>query len=326
MRRSPQVLKQIHCPAVIYLNPTTTDLARQLDIRFVPREEIDKVKWNSCVHYAGNGNVFGYQWYLDFVGKDWDALVEGDYESVFPLVWRKGWTGGQELYQPSLMRAMGIYSINVLSQGRIRQFLEAIPETFRAVDIHLNARNEPPEGVDFEVEPLLNHQLLLNRPYEALEEVFSAPLREQLRRAEEYELVTTTSLKPETVAEFYLQHTRDRERERNFHAMQRIMYNVLHRGWGYAAGACDPGGELLAVNFYIYSHRRVLSLVPVDSPEGVNKGALPFLFSMLLRSHANRPLILDFNTSGPNKLAGSFGAPGNNFYRLQRNRKLLGIL
>ena len=70
----------------------------------------------------------------------------------------------------------------------------------------------------------------------------------------------------------------------------------------------------------------MLSLVPVASPEGQNKGALPFLFSMLLRSHATRPLVLDFNTRRPNKLAKSFGALSNPYFRLRRNRKLLGIL
>ncbi len=59
-----------------------------MNIRFVPQEDIDKTKWNSCVHYAINGNIFGYMWYLNNVAKKWDALVEEDYESVFPLIWR----------------------------------------------------------------------------------------------------------------------------------------------------------------------------------------------------------------------------------------------
>ena len=79
-----------------------------MNIQYLKSADIDKVKWNSCVHYANNGNIFGYMWFLDFVAKDWDALVEGDYESVFPLVWREGLFGRKELYQPSLMREMGI--------------------------------------------------------------------------------------------------------------------------------------------------------------------------------------------------------------------------
>ena len=93
-----------------------------MEIRFIEGKDIDKVKWNSCIHYATNGNIFAYKWFLDYVAKDWHALVEGDYESVFPLVWKKGLLGKDELYQPSLMRELGIYSINVLSRARVQRF------------------------------------------------------------------------------------------------------------------------------------------------------------------------------------------------------------
>lgn len=69
-----------------------------MEIKFVFREEIDKVKWNSCVYYVINGNIFGYMWYLDYIVKDWDVLVEGDYELVFFLVWWFGCIFGKELY------------------------------------------------------------------------------------------------------------------------------------------------------------------------------------------------------------------------------------
>lgn len=294
-------------------------------IRYLEGKEIDKVKWNSCVHYAGNGNIFGYMWYLDFVGKHWDGLVEGDYESVFPLVWREGFFRRRELYQPELMREMGIYSIHVLSHARIRRFLQAIPEEFRSVDIFLNEQNQPPADAGFEVEEFTNHQLLLNKPYEILEDQFSEELKQQLETAESAGIVTTTSLKPETVADFYRRNSKDRHRDRNFHTLQRIMYNVLHRGWGYASGAHLPDGELVAINFYIYSHGKVLSLVPLQSPSGAEVHALPFLFNMLIRSHANRPLVLDFNTADDSMLARRFGAMPNKYYRIIRNKRFLGI-
>jgi hypothetical protein len=71
-----------------------------MNIQRIPRDELIKEKWNGCVHYAPNGNIFGYMWYLDFVAKDWEALVEDDYVSVFPLVYRQNWWGRPELYQP----------------------------------------------------------------------------------------------------------------------------------------------------------------------------------------------------------------------------------
>ncbi|MCB0551016.1 MAG: hypothetical protein KDD19_25825 [Phaeodactylibacter sp.] len=298
-----------------------------MNIRYIRNADIDKVKWNSCVHYANNGNIFGYMWFLDFVAKDWDALVEGDYESVFPLVWREGLFGRKELYQPSLMREMGIYSINVLSHARINAFLDAIPAEFKNIDIAVNEQNSPPQECAFKVEKRTNYHLYLGRSYEALFDGFSSGLASSLQRAEDEGLILTSSLKPETVADFYLRHTPNyRGRERDFHALHRIMYNVLHRGWGFASGAMDREQNLHAVNFFIYSHSKVLSLAPVESPQGKQLGALPCLFNALIRSHAGRPLLLDFNAQGKDDLAEAFGAQPNAFYRLKKEKRILGII
>lgn len=302
-----------------------------MDIKYLKREEIDKVKWNSCVHYASNGNIFGYMWYLDHIAKDWDALVEGDYESVFPLIWREDFLQRRELYQPDLIRESGVYSIHVLSEARIRAFLSAIPGAYQKATLHLNEQNGIRKGADFDVQPLPNYQLLLSQPYEEMAGAFSRPLLEQLQVAEDAGLVLSSSIKPEQVAEFYKTHTtgKSTSKERRFHGLQRIMYNALHRGWGFASTVMAPGtAELLAVNFFLYSHKKAISLVPVQSPRGQELGALPYLMNGFLRSHANKPMILDFNIEEgqDTELATAMGAQRNPYYKLERNTRLLGVL
>ncbi|MEM9823186.1 MAG: hypothetical protein AAF985_19050, partial [Bacteroidota bacterium] len=95
-----------------------------MEVRLVKNEEIDKIKWNSCVHYASPGNVLGYKWYIDSIVKDWDALVEGDFETVLPLIEKKTLFQSKKLYQPSLLKGLGIYSVHLLSAGRIRKMLD----------------------------------------------------------------------------------------------------------------------------------------------------------------------------------------------------------
>lgn len=297
-----------------------------MDIQLVKHEDIDKVKWNSCVHYANNGNVFGYKWFLDFVAKDWDGLVEGDYESVFPLVWRKGFFGGKELHQPPLMRELGLYSINALSAKRVEAFLHAIPNEYRYIEIVVNEQINLPQKHDFDVIELYNHQMLLTEPYENLRANYAENIKEKLQLSSENQLIATSNLKPEKVAGFYQKYVKDRKHlTHNFHALQRIMYNVLHRGWGFASGIESQGGELLAANFFIYSHNKVLSLVPLESPAGVELGALPLLFDMLIRTHAGRPMILDFNTEKHDTMAISLGARENIYYKIKRDKRLFGL-
>lgn len=294
-----------------------------MEIRLVRQDEIDKVKWNSCVHYASNGNIFGYKWYLDHVAKDWDGLVEGDYESVFPLVWRKGLWGGKVLYQPDLMRELGIYTINAPSPARIKAFLAAIPEEYKQIDIVLNEQNHYPDVPSFKTSIQTNHQLLLARPFEELEKEFAPEVEKEVAKAREAGVILDANIKPEAIADFYKQHTLDRKgKERNFHTIQRIMYNVLHRGWGFASAARSKEGALLAANFFIYSHNTMMSLLPLESPAGRELGALTFLFHMLIRTQANKPLILDFNTMEADALSQSFGAQSNPYLRVQRREGL----
>lgn len=296
-----------------------------MEIRFVLREEIDKTKWNSCVHYAGNGNIFGYMWYLDHVAKDWDALVEGDYESVFPLVWKQGRFGGRNLVQPPWMRELGIYSIHVLSKQRIRAFVEAIPDAYGSIRLHLNEQNFLPEAKGYRLEPQTNYQLLLSPSYEELAGAYGKEFFLQLAKAEKAGLLPVSNVKPEQVADFYRMHgAPDRDRDTRAHALLRIMYNALHRGWGFAAGVAGAGGDLLAVNFYLYSHGKVVSLVPVASRKGKENGALEYLFNTLLQSHAGRPLLLDLNSDGLGGLAEEMGAKPNTYFVLEKERK--GVL
>ena len=293
-----------------------------MDIRFVPQEEIDKVKWNSCVHYANNGNVFGYMWYLNHVAKDWDALVEGDYESVFPLVWRKDWLGRKEMYQPSLMRELGIYSINVLSEKRVGAFLDAIPAEYQSVKINLNEQNIQIDEGKHDISTRTNYQILLTQPYEKIRAAYSPDFEQQLSLSGEYSLLPTTSIKPEKVADFYRKYAKDRRQvDWNFHALQRIMYNVLHRGWGFASGVLDEKGELLACNFFIYSHKKAISLLPLQSPKGAEQGALAYLMDIFIRKHADRPLILDLNVGINDRLSIDIGAQANEYYHFKRQPK-----
>jgi hypothetical protein len=293
-----------------------------MDIRLVKREEIIKEKWNGTVHYSPNGNVFGYMWYLDFVAKDWDALVEGDYLSVFPLVYKKRFLGGKALYQPDLMRAMGIYSVKALSAMRIKAFLEAIPAEYRSIDINVNARNRPPRDGSFATEEYTNHLLMLNEPYESLAQKYSSTFRNQVEIGEEKGLLPIGSIKPEKLAAFFkANRPATAAYEQQFHTLQRIMYNVLYRGTGFATAIAHPETEeLLAADFFIFSHGRMLSLAPTVSEQGKALGAQELLLDYMLRSNAGRPLLLDFNTKEENAVALGMGGQTETFYRIKQKR------
>lgn len=294
-----------------------------MEIKFVQQQDIDRLKWDSCVHYATNGNVFGYKWFLDAVAKDWDGLVENDYESVFPLTWTDGLFNSKQLHQPILIRELGVYSVNALSPARIKAFLDAIPPHYKKIKMQLNEQNRLTDYDKFKWQSKKNYQLLLKEPYETLRQSYDARLIEQLKIADDARLFPNSNLKPEKLAAFYKAHgAYDRWKEQKFHALQRIMYNAMHRGIGFFTGIQNKAGELLAVNFFISSHSKLLSLLPLASKAGKAVHALSYLMDMVIRTNAGRSIIMDFNDE--QDIWKYFGALPNDYYQINKGN-LLGI-
>lgn len=266
-----------------------------MKVRLIPREEIDKVKWNSCVHYATNGNIFGYMWYLDAMSRDWSGLVEGDYESVMPLPNKQIRWGKQGLVQPPLIRELAIYSVNPPNNKRNEAFWAAIPEEYRHTDLYVDAFSQPfSEG--YEISEKINHYLPLTEAYELLRERFSQAMIDQLEVAKAANLFPVSNLKPERIADLHRQANRQLS-DVAYHGLQRIMYNILHRGWGFASGVMNDKQEVLAAEFFIFSHGRIMSLAPSQSKAGTEVNALAHLYDTMLRQQAGKPQLMDFNTS-----------------------------
>ncbi len=291
-----------------------------MSIRLVPREEIDKTKWNSCVHYAVNGNIFGYMWYLDAMARDWDALVEGDYESVMPLTHREvGWRK-QGLVQPPLVRELAIYSVNPPSNKRTAAFWEAIPEEYKRVNLNLDSFSQP-RAEGWITKERTNYFLPLNEQYELIRERYSQELIDRLEVAKEQDLFPMSSLKPERIAELF-RKSQGVLSEPEFHGLQRIMYNVLHRGWGFASGIMNREQEVMAAEFFIFSHGRIMSLAPIVTEVGKAIHAKEYMYDLMVRQQAGKPQALDFNTGvKEDAFARQFGAIHYEYFQVEKERE-----
>jgi len=263
-----------------------------MNIRLVRQEEIDKQRYNSCIHFATNGSLFGYDWYLNATAREWDVLVEGEeWVSAMPLPREKNWLGRQQLVHPRLVPELAVYSVKPLSPKRIQAFWDAIPPEIRGGSLMVEPASVPTDSGRFQVKTATGSALFLDRPYEEIIGDFPPAYHEGLLRAEDADLKPAPSFKPETLADFWLRvNGNSSDNDWRFHAMQRLMYQVLHRGWGGSQAIVNTKGDLLAMTFLAYSHGRVLPLFTTESPEGNSKGALTLLWDNLLRGHEGKKL------------------------------------
>lgn len=267
-----------------------------MDIRFILQDDLDKQLYNSCVHFATNGSLYGYDWFLNATAKEWDLLVEVENDSwvsVMPLPHVNNWWGRRKLEQPRLVPELAIYSVKPLTPKRIQAFWDALPESIRGGTLIVDPTSVPQNSGRFQVSTPEGTPLFLNQAYEDIIGDFSPEYHEGLIRAQMANLRPASSFKPERLADFWLEvNGKSAPNEWEYHAMQRLMYQVLHRSWGGTHAVENQEGELLAMSFIVYSHSRIFSLFTVESPAGKATGALTYLWDNLLRTHANKNMVV----------------------------------
>lgn len=305
-----------------------------MNIQYIEHKAIDTLKWNSCIHYAHNGNPYGFTWYLDNIAPKWNGLVEvtaEGYVSVMPLPYNTKLLGIKQLYQPFFTQQLGIYSVNILSQKRIQSFLSAIPDEFKYIDLNLNEKNKVKPEWGFQTQLKPNLLLDLNQPYDSIAANYSTNLKRNLKKASKYNLSITNSLKPETVIQLFWDNVANRIKplkDFHFHALHRIMYNAMHRGRGFLSGVLNEDGKLIAAAYFMASHHRIINLLPSSTPEGRAKGAMHFLLDIMMRTNAGRPLVFDFEGSSIESIAKfykSFGATEVFYPNIKRNQLPFGL-
>ncbi len=293
-------------------------------IKHLTYEEIDKNKWDLCVSKAFNGNIYAYSWFLDVVAENWEALVQDDYDRVFPLTWKKDF-GIAHLYQPFFTQQLGIYSKNILTHEVVNEFIKKIPDRFRHIEIFLNAYNKP-DTVMFHVESQVNHELDLIKPYPSLQKSYSKNTRRNIKKAASNQLSIVKNIKIEKVVELFRSNRGQQIshlEENDYRRLRRLLYTCVYKNLAEVNGVYSGENTLLAGAVFIKSNRRAIFVFSGLSVEGKRLGAMPFLIDGFIRDHANKHLTMDFNGSNdPNisRFYKSFGAKQTNYPKLTINR------
>ncbi|MCQ2976241.1 MAG: hypothetical protein MJ211_15685 [Bacteroidales bacterium] len=103
-------------------------------MQYLTNENIDRKKWDNAISNAVNNDIFGYSWFLDIICQNWDAIIDDDYKNVLPItIINKNF-----VLNPPFVFWTGIFCNELLSQSKIVDFFNAIPNSFKTVNIALN--------------------------------------------------------------------------------------------------------------------------------------------------------------------------------------------
>lgn len=289
-------------------------------IRYIGHAQIDKAKWDHCIRHSSNGRIYAYSFYLDQMADRWDALVEGDYEIVMPLTWRKKFSISY-LYQPFLTAQLGIFG-KTIDGDTVDRFLAAIPSKFRLIEIALNPSNFSSSN---SLQPRMNYILDLQKTYDELQQAYRENIRRNIRKARQVGCTADKGFDVEQVITLAVGQMREHGKESaaNVERFRKLFAGLERKEMALTYGIRSPHGELIASAAFLLDGGRAYYILVGNHPNGKTIGASHALIDEFIKDHAGKNITLDFEGSDIQSLAffySSFGATEERYPFLRVDR------
>lgn len=293
-------------------------------IRYLKNKEIDKVKWDRCIEHSVDRRIYAFSWYLDLVCPGWEALVDGDYRSVFPLTQNKRF-GLSYLYQPYFTQQLGIFSCFPLGKEQIAGFFETIPAHFRFAQISMHC------GVDltpagWKAAIRINHELSLQGCPEEIRSQYDQNTRRNVRKVANKEIFPGEPPSPAALVSLFRENFGKKEgklSQAHYLTAIRLITELIQRETAYTEGIYDSIGRLMAGACFARDRERYYFLFAASSAQARENGAMFMLVDRFIQLHANQKAILDFeggNDPGVGRFYKGFGASEVRYLFLSMNR------
>ena len=291
-------------------------------IKHLKHSEIDKNKWDECIQRADNGLIYAYSWYLDLVCNSWDALVEDDYQSVFPLTFNKKFNI-HYLYQPFFAQQLGVFSQKILTTENVEEFLKLIPSRFRLIEINLNTQNKITNPA-IPLKSSLTHELPLNDSYDILKNEYSTNLKRNIKKAIAAGVEIRNNQSMKSIIEIFRNNkgkSISTFSDKEYFILEKLINTCDSKGLATVLGAYE-NNKLCAGASFIESNNKVIFLFSATNKQAFENGAMSLLINTFIKEHAQSNLTLDFEGSNNPDLARfykGFGAKEKIYFQYYKN-------
>ena len=284
--------------------------------------EIDREQWDNCIKNTPGAKPYAYSWYLDIMAPGWHALVDDDYDSVFPVPGFNRF-GIQYVATPVFLQQLGAFSPDKPASQVINEFLDFMPDFYKFIDLCVGQKID---AKGYKVTEKINFELDLSKPYETIFNSFSDHCRRNVEASVKKNPVLISDISPDEIIDLFIQNKGKDIRGikvRDYQRLKNLMNFCLMNKKGRMIGVRGARKKLIFGIFLVEIRGNKTILFVVNTPQSRERRIGYFVANELIKNFSSTRTTLDFAGSSIPSVASfieSFGCVKMPFYRLYRNR------
>ncbi|MES2762080.1 MAG: hypothetical protein V4677_07735 [Bacteroidota bacterium] len=293
-------------------------------LRYIKHQDIDLKKWDKTILNSEIAFVFAQSFYLNATCPTWDALIIGDYESVFPIT-SKTKFGFRYLPQPPFTSQLGTYG--KITPEIEQLFFDYILEHYKLIDLELNVTNQIRSPF---ISPKNTYAFSYQDGYK-----FNQNTRRNIARALELfsvEQVVSADIVPlsQKLLNPFLENEVGLARTTVL-LMDDLLKNAIQVGQLFTFKVVDKDNTIKALGHFISNGEHTLYLKGTNFDKADNSGSMHLLMKHAIEFFADRSTFFDFGGGSKQGLANfymGFGGRTMTYSFLQVNKlpRLIKIL
>ena len=290
-------------------------------IAYLKNEEIDRTRWDNCLAEMPGVKPYPWSWYLDIMAPGWEALIDDDYASVFPLPGFRKY-GFNYIATPVFLQQLGAFAPDGDAEKKAEEFISFIPGTYRLVDLNIAQKIKTEK---YQVTPRSNFELKLDRSYEELWFSYMSDCRRNINIARRYPQEVVDDVRPQEVISLFRNNIGKRAgviRDASYKKLHGLMDHCTGTAKGKLLGVRSPKGKLLWGIFMIDTGDRITLLFTAGSRKSRELRTSYHVIDHIIKANAGTGKTIDFAGSSVPSIAifmKSFGGTDNTYYRLYSN-------
>lgn len=288
-------------------------------LHIVPSQKIDHVKWDSCITRSRNAMLYATYLYLDTMADNWSGIIQGDYEAVMPVCWRKK-IGIRYAYTVPFIQQLGWYGSAEIDSSA---FAAALTRFIRYGDYAFNHANNIKAADTITAN---NYVLNLALSYNEIAAGYTGDAQNNIKKAGRIQCTYQPADIDEAVAYYQTLyagrlHSTTLQDYAHFTRLVRILAN---NGQALARKiVLGANGETLSIALLLKDENRLYNMMNSTTDAGRKASSNHFLFDRLFAEFAGSGLLFDFEGSdipGIGAFYQKFGAVNQPYAKLRVNR------